>query len=36
LGADLTARTGLFPGTVLTLQNATAIILSPVAGARRR
>lgn len=31
LGADNAGRVGLFPGTVLTLQNATAIILSPVA-----
>lgn len=30
LGADPAGRAGLFPGTVLTLQNATAIILSPV------
>lgn len=32
LAADQAGRTGLFPGTVLTLQNATAIILSPVTG----
>ncbi|MCU0912320.1 MAG: alpha/beta fold hydrolase, partial [Rhodobacteraceae bacterium] len=32
LGADQAGRTGLFPGTVLTLQNATAIVLSPVTG----
>jgi esterase/lipase superfamily enzyme len=30
LGRDQAGRVGLFPGTVLTLQNATAIILSPV------
>lgn len=30
LGADPAGRAGLFPGTVLTLQNATAIILAPV------
>lgn len=30
LGRDQSGRAGLFPGTVLTLQNATAIILSPV------
>ncbi|MEJ6477293.1 MAG: esterase/lipase superfamily enzyme [Paracoccaceae bacterium] len=28
--ADLTSRIGLFPGTVLTLRNATQIILSPI------
>lgn len=33
LGADQAGRAGLFPGTVLTLQNATAIILSPVTSA---
>ncbi|MDH3262646.1 MAG: alpha/beta hydrolase [Paracoccaceae bacterium] len=33
LGADPAGRAGLFPGTVLTLQNATAIILSPVTAA---
>jgi esterase/lipase superfamily enzyme len=32
LGTDQSGRTGLFPGTVLTLQNATAIILAPVTG----
>jgi esterase/lipase superfamily enzyme len=32
LGADRSGRAGLFPGTILTLQNATAIVLSPVAG----
>lgn len=32
LGTDRSGRAGLFPGTILTLQNATAIILSPVAG----
>lgn len=30
LGQETSGRTGLFPGTVLTLQNATAIILSPI------
>ncbi len=35
LGNDQAGRTGLFPGTVLTIQNATAIILSPVSAARR-
>lgn len=30
LGTDPAGRAGLFPGTVLTLQNATAIILLPV------
>lgn len=30
LGADRAGRPGLLPGTVLTLQNATAIILSPI------
>ena len=29
-GRDMAGRTGLLPGTVLTVQNATAIILSPV------
>jgi esterase/lipase superfamily enzyme len=33
LGEDPAGQTGLFPGTVLTLQNATAIILAPVSGA---
>ena len=32
LSADQAGRAGLFPGTVLTLQNATAIVLSPVTG----
>lgn len=32
LGTDRSGRVGLFPGTILTLQNATAIVLSPVAG----
>lgn len=31
LGGERAGRAGLFPGTVLTLQNATAIILTPVA-----
>lgn len=35
LGRDQAGRAGLFPGTVLTLQNATAIILSPVTGPSR-
>ncbi|MGL6211081.1 MAG: alpha/beta hydrolase [Paracoccaceae bacterium] len=30
--ADPTSRIGLFPGAVLTVQNATQIILSPIAG----
>ena len=30
LSSDASGRTGLLPGTVLTVQNATSIILSPV------
>ncbi len=35
-GADQSGRTGLLPGAVLTVQNATAVILSPIALVRGR
>ncbi|HMO09863.1 MAG TPA: alpha/beta fold hydrolase [Paracoccaceae bacterium] len=34
-GADRTGRPGLFPGVVLTVQNVTEVVLSPVAGLGR-